>query len=53
MALVESFSTLANAEEVQGLSKVIHSLADVEAKVAKLQLQQVTEIRRQRDRERE
>lgn len=42
MAAVESLSTLADAEEVDGLKRVVHALSDIEAKVAKLQLQQAT-----------
>ena len=41
-SFVETISGLASAEEVQSLCKALHTLADAEAKVAKLQQQQVS-----------
>jgi hypothetical protein len=40
-AFVEAISAAANAEEVQSLAKALHTLADVEARVAKLHAQEV------------
>ena len=44
MTFTQAFVTLAQAEDLPALSKVMQTLADVEAKVAKLQLSQVLQL---------